>query len=175
MKKQLLFHWENAPAHSRLCSRSVKTDSTKVQDHAASTVFASFPSLGLQAVAETQNLPGWKYIFLSSEEVKETGNSFLGDLEESHFRDGIERLEKRWTMYVQLRGGLGRKLMCNLNRIYIVFVFITETFQSTFSMSQYIKRTYAKAYQICRQNILSDCFFPSRSTKESTWKQGSYL
>jgi hypothetical protein len=49
-----------------------------------------------------KNLAGKR--FRSNEEVIDAANTYFEDLEERHFREGIEKLEKRWTKCVKLLG-----------------------------------------------------------------------
>lgn len=42
--------------------------------------------------------------FQSNEEVIECVERYFEGLEETYFREGIQKLEKRWTKCVELRG-----------------------------------------------------------------------
>ncbi|KAM7288648.1 uncharacterized protein ISCGN_028848 [Ixodes scapularis] len=53
---------------------------------------------------------------LSNEEAMEAVNSYFGDLEERHFREGIEKVEKRWTKFRSLSPFISGEMAVTLDQ-----------------------------------------------------------
>ncbi|XP_015432649.1 PREDICTED: histone-lysine N-methyltransferase SETMAR-like [Dufourea novaeangliae] len=102
-KKKVLFHHDNAPAHSSAIAQEklskLKFEILPHPPYSPDLVpsdFHVFPKL-------KTFLAGKRY--QTNEEAMEAVNEYFGDLEESHFRRvGVEKLEKRWTKCIELRG-----------------------------------------------------------------------
>lgn len=67
-------------------------------DLAPSTFRSNKPS-----ILKLKKLCSWKKCW-SNEVVIRAVNGYFEVLPQSHFRDGIQLLEKRWTKYVELKG-----------------------------------------------------------------------
>lgn len=106
-KKKVLFHHDNAPAHSSaIVQQKLAELRFQLVPHPpyspdlAPSDFHLFPKLKIF-------LAGTK--FHSNEEAICAVNAYFEGLEENHFREGIEKLEKRWTKCVELRGDFVEK------------------------------------------------------------------
>ncbi|KZC10691.1 Histone-lysine N-methyltransferase SETMAR [Dufourea novaeangliae] len=103
LEKKVLFHHDNAPAHSSAIAQEklskLKFEILPHPPYSPDLVpsdFHVFPKL-------KTFLAGKRY--QTNEEAMEAVNEYFGDLEESHFRRvGVEKLEKRWTKCIELRG-----------------------------------------------------------------------
>lgn len=101
-KKKILYHHDNAPAHSSGVARQKLADLRfEIVNHPpyspdlAPSDFHLFPNL-------KKFLAGKR--FHSDEEVKLSVNEYFDGLEENYFREGIEKLEHRWNKCIELRG-----------------------------------------------------------------------
>ena len=101
-KKKVLFLHDNAPAHSSVVAQQKLAELRfEILPHPAYSPdlapsdFHLFPNL-------KSFLAGKR--FRSNEEVIDAVDGYFEDLEESHFQAGIEKLEKRWTKCIELRG-----------------------------------------------------------------------
>ncbi|EYB85943.1 hypothetical protein Y032_0287g1428 [Ancylostoma ceylanicum] len=102
LKEKILFLHDNAPAHSSaVAQQKLAKLRFEILPHPAYSPdlapsdFHLFPKLKIF-------LAGRK--FQSIQEVIEAVDGYFEDLEECHFRQGIEKLEKRWTKCIELRG-----------------------------------------------------------------------
>jgi transposase len=116
----VLFHHDNAPVHSSAVAQQKITEwrfellaHPPYSPDLGPSDFHLFPKL-------KKFLAGKR--FRSNEEVINAVNTYFEALEESHFREGIEKLEKRWTKC--------RKTKYNLNQTFVLFTVILETCQS---------------------------------------------
>lgn len=101
-KKKILFHHDNAPAHSsRIAQEKLTELKFEIVPHPpyspdlAPSDFHLFSKLKMFLAGKR---------FRSNEEAIGAVNAYFDDLKENHFREGIEKLEKRWTKCVDLRG-----------------------------------------------------------------------
>lgn len=101
-KKKILYHHDNAPVHtSGVASQKLTELKFQIVDHPpyspdlAPSDYHLFPNL-------KKFLAGKR--FRSDEEVKVAVNGYFESLEENHFREGIEKLEHRWTKCINLKG-----------------------------------------------------------------------
>lgn len=102
VKKKVLFHHDNAPAHSSTVAQA-KLHELRYEllphppyspDLAPSDFFL-FPNM-------KKWLAGKR--FTSNDEVKCETEAYFGDLNKSYFTEGIKKLEYRWTKCIQLKG-----------------------------------------------------------------------
>lgn len=89
VKKKLLFHPDNAPAHSSAIGQHLShhpylTDQAPLDFHLISK---------LKTFLDGKRFP-------SNEELIESVNGYFGDLAESYFRGEIDKT--RWTKYVEV-------------------------------------------------------------------------
>lgn len=101
-KKKVLFHHDNAPAHTAAVAAAKLVELRyKLLPHPpyspdlAPCDFFLFPNL-------KKSLAGKK--FLSNEEVIAATEAYFADLEKNYFLDGIKKLEHRWTKCIELEG-----------------------------------------------------------------------
>lgn len=101
-RKKVMFHHDNAPVHSsRVAAQKLSELRFELLPHPAYSPdlapsdYHLFPKLKIF-------LSGKK--FNSNEDVIQEVNAYFEDLEETHFREGIEKLQKRWGKCVELRG-----------------------------------------------------------------------
>lgn len=101
-KRKVLFHHDNAPAHSsRVAQAKLAELKFEILPHPpyspdlAPSDFHLFPKLKIF-------LAGQK--FHSNTEVIQSVSEYFEGLEERHFREGINNLQKRWTKCVEVRG-----------------------------------------------------------------------
>lgn len=101
-KKKIIFHHDNAPAHSsRIVASKIKDLHFELIPHApyspdlAPSDYHLFPNL-------KKHLAGHK--FSSNEEVIEAVDAYFADLDESVYKEGIGKLEHRWNKCITLRG-----------------------------------------------------------------------
>jgi histone-lysine N-methyltransferase SETMAR len=101
-RKKVLFHQDNAPVHS--CTVAAKkieelgfelVPQPPYSPDLAPSDFHLFPKLKIF-------LGGKK--FCTNEEFISTVNDYFEGLDENHFRDGIKKLEHRWTKCMDLEG-----------------------------------------------------------------------
>lgn len=102
LKKKILYHHDNASVHTcRTAMQKLEELRFEIIDHPpyspdlAPSDFHLFPNL-------KKFLAGKR--FESNEEVKTSVNEYFESLEESYFREGIEKLEHRWSKCIALRG-----------------------------------------------------------------------
>lgn len=101
-KKKILFHHDNAPAHSSAIATAklvelryeILPHPPYSPDLAPSDYFL-FPNL-------KKWLAGQK--FSSNSEVISATNAYFNDLDKSYFSQGIKKLEHRWTKCIDLQG-----------------------------------------------------------------------
>jgi histone-lysine N-methyltransferase SETMAR len=98
----VLFHHDNAPVHSSAVAQQKITEwrfellaHPPYSPDLGPSDFHLFPKL-------KKILAGKR--FRSNEVINVVNTNFEALREESHFREGIEKLEKRWTKCVELRG-----------------------------------------------------------------------
>jgi histone-lysine N-methyltransferase SETMAR len=101
-KKKVLFHQDNAPVHScTVAAQKIKELGFELVPHPpyspdlAPSDFHLFPKLKIF-------LGGKK--FCTNEALISTVNDYFEGLDENHFRDGIKKLEHRWTKCMDLEG-----------------------------------------------------------------------
>lgn len=102
LKKGVLFHQDNAPAHkSTVAMATIHHCGYKLIEHPpyspdlAPSDYHLFPNL-------KKNLSGKK--FQTDDEVKSAVNEFFDCMDKSFFFNGIKSLQHRWTKCVELRG-----------------------------------------------------------------------
>lgn len=101
-KKKVLFHMDNAPAHSSATVQQKLTElKFEIVPHPPYSPDLAPSDFHLFLKLKTF-LAGKR--FWSNEEAIDAVNCYFADLEESHFQEGIEKLEKRWTKCVEIRG-----------------------------------------------------------------------
>lgn len=101
-KKKIIFHQDNAPVHkSALAMGKLRDLGYELLGHPpyspdlAPSDFHLFPNL-------KKFVSGKR--FVSNEEVEKAVDEYFDNLPESHFREGILKLEKRWTKCVEVKG-----------------------------------------------------------------------
>lgn len=101
-KKKIIFHQDNAPAHKGALAMGKLQDlrydllgHTPYSPGLAPSNFHLFPNL--------KNFVSGKH-FASNEEVEKVVNEYFNSIPDSHFREGILMLEKRWTKCVEVKG-----------------------------------------------------------------------
>lgn len=101
-KKKIIFHQDNAPAHKSVLAMGKLRDlKYEVLEHPpyspdlAPSDFHLFPNL--------KKFTSGKH-FSSNEEAIAAVEGYFADLAESHFRNGIQLLEKRWTKCIEVLG-----------------------------------------------------------------------
>ncbi|CAK9816389.1 Mariner Mos1 transposase [Anthophora quadrimaculata] len=102
MKKKVLFHHDNAPAHtSAIVAKKLLELGYQILPHPpyspdlAPSDYYLFPNM-------KKWLAGKK--FLSNEEVIAETNYYFADLDKSYYMEGIAKLEHRWTKCIELEG-----------------------------------------------------------------------
>ena len=97
-----MFHRDNAPAHKSVLAMAKLRDLRyELLEHPpyspnlAPSVFCLFPNLKIF-------MAGMR--FSSNEDVIAAVEGYFADLPESYFKTGIELLEKRWTMCIDVCG-----------------------------------------------------------------------
>ncbi|CAK9833202.1 Mariner Mos1 transposase [Anthophora retusa] len=102
MKKKVLFHHDNAPAHtSAIVAKKLLELGYQILPHPpyspdlAPSDYYLFPNM-------KKRLAGKK--FLSNEEVIAETNYYFADLDKSYYMEGIAKLEHRWTKCIELEG-----------------------------------------------------------------------
>jgi len=101
-KKKVLFHHDNAPAHTSALAKAKMVDlgyellphPPCSSDLAPCDLFL-FPNL-------KKSLAGQK--FASNEEVVAASEAYFADLEKTYFSDGLKKLEHRWVKCIKLKG-----------------------------------------------------------------------
>lgn len=101
-KKKVLFHHDNAPAHtSAVATAKLVELHYELLPHPpyspdlAPCDFFLFPNL-------KKSLAGQK--FESNEEVIAATEAYFADLEKTYFSDGLKKLEHRWVKCIELKG-----------------------------------------------------------------------
>jgi histone-lysine N-methyltransferase SETMAR len=101
-KKKVLFHHDNAPAHtSRIVTAKLEELRFERVPHAPYS-----PDLAPSDFFLFPNLKKWLggRRFTSNEEVIAETNGYFAELEESYYCEGIKKLEHRWTKCTDLEG-----------------------------------------------------------------------
>lgn len=101
-KKKVLFHQDNAPAHtSRVVAAKLHDLRFEVVPHAPYS-----PDLAPSDYFLFPNLKKWLggRRFSSNDEVKAETTAYFAELDSSHYADGIKKLESRWSKCAELRG-----------------------------------------------------------------------
>jgi len=101
-KKKVLFHQDNAPVHTSVIAMA-KINELKFEllPHApyspdlASSDYFLFPNL--------KKWLGGKR-FANNEEVESAVNGYFEELDNSHYKQGIEAIEHRWEKCIELKG-----------------------------------------------------------------------
>ena len=101
-KKKVLFHHDNAPAHTSVVATAKLVElGYELLPHSpyspdlAPCDFFLFPNL-------KKSLAGQK--FESNEEVIAATETYFADLQKMNFSDGLKKLEHRWVKCIELKG-----------------------------------------------------------------------
>lgn len=101
-KKKVVYHHDNAPAHSSLKSMA------KIHDlHFELLAHPPYsPDLAPSDYYLFPNLKRWLQgkRFYTNEEVKWETEAYFGDLDKTYYKKGIEMLKNRWTKCIELKG-----------------------------------------------------------------------
>ena len=99
LRRGVLFHQDNAPAHTSLQARTaIQNAGFELLHHPpdlAPSDFYLFPKL-------KEFVKGWK--FADDEDVIYTASGWLEDQDQEFFYSGIQALEKRWTKCISVGG-----------------------------------------------------------------------
>ena len=101
-KKKVLFHQDNAPAHtSTVVAAKLHNLHFEVLAHAPYS-----PDLAPSDYFLFPNLKKWLAgkRFSSNNEVKAETNAYFAELNKSYYTEGIKKLESRWTKCIELQG-----------------------------------------------------------------------
>jgi len=100
-KKKVLFHHENAPAHTSALAKAKLVElgyellpHPPYSQELAPFGFFLFPSL-------KKSLAGQK--FASNEEVVAATEAYFADFEKTYFSDGLKKLEHRWVKCIDIQ------------------------------------------------------------------------
>ena len=101
-KRKVLFHHDNAPAHTSALATAILVElGYELLPHPpyspdlAPCDFFLFPNL-------KKSLAGQK--FQSNEEVIAATEAYFADLEKTYFSEGLKKLEHRWVKCIELKG-----------------------------------------------------------------------
>ena len=99
--KKILFHHDNAPAHSSGVVAAKLELGFQLVPHPPCS-----PDLAPSAYYLFPNTKKWLAgrRFYSNEEVIAETNAYFAELCQSYYSEGINKLEQRWTKWVSLKG-----------------------------------------------------------------------
>lgn len=101
-KKKIIFHHDNAPVHTPAIAVAKLVELRyEILPHPAYS-----PNLAYCDFFLFGNMKKWPSgkKFDSDEEIITETNSYFAGFKKGYFLDGIKKLEKRWTKYIELKG-----------------------------------------------------------------------
>ena len=107
MKKKFLFHQDDAPAQSSAVFSLFELCCEILPHPSLLTTLSTFELLFVSKFEEVAFV-GKR--FARNDEVIAETSEYFEDLDKSYYKDGIEKLEHRWTKYIDLKGDYVEKL-----------------------------------------------------------------